>query len=113
MKEKIVFNLKRRFCRELKAGLIGSCSMGGGAQLIQSLLFSFQVYWCSLFVLSQRVLKEVEDLLKDFLWTGASLKHTSANIQWYMVCSPKMEGAWVSNLLKNGTKQLCLDIFGL
>ena len=32
-------------------------------------------------------------MLKDFLWTRASLKHTSANIQWYMVCSPKMGGA--------------------
>ncbi|XP_057466957.1 uncharacterized protein LOC130756454 [Actinidia eriantha] len=53
-----------------------------------------------------RVLKEVKNLLKDFLWTRASLK-------LYMVCSSKMEGAWVSNLLKNGTKQLCLDIFGL
>ena len=69
MKEKIVFNLKRRFCRELKAGLIGSCSMGGGAQLIQSLLFSFQVYWCSLFVLSQSLEvggKFVKGLLVDW-----------------------------------------------
>lgn len=50
------------------------------------------VYWCSLFILHQRILKEIEGVIRYFLWTGTALKQTGAKVSWYFVCSPKLEG---------------------
>lgn len=46
----------------------------GRALLIQSVLFSMQNYWCSLFILPQKIVKEVEAMLRAFLWLGLKLK---------------------------------------
>ena len=60
-----------------------SLSFGGRAQLIQSGLWSMQVYWCSIFILPHKILKEVEHMFKDFLWTGAALKKSGANFNGF------------------------------
>ena len=51
-----------------------------------------EVYWPSIFILPPRILKEVEGILKAFLWAGAELKKSGAKVQWLLVCSPKPEG---------------------
>lgn len=49
-------------------------SYGGRAQLIKSVLFT-QIYWSSIFILPQRVLKEVERVLRSFFWSGTAEKY--------------------------------------
>ncbi|CAL5376012.1 unnamed protein product [Camellia sinensis] len=57
-------------------------SYAGRAQLIQTILFSMQVYWSSLFILPKRVIRDIESLLRSFLWSGTELKKHSAKIAW-------------------------------
>ncbi|XP_028105446.1 uncharacterized protein LOC114304489 [Camellia sinensis] len=67
-------------------------SYAGRAQLIETILFSMQVYWSSLFILPKKVVIEIENLLRAFLWSGIDLKKHSAKIAWDKVCAPKEEG---------------------
>jgi hypothetical protein len=51
-----------------------------------------QTYWSSLFVLPKKVIKEVETILRAFLWSGLDLKKSGAKVSWEHLCSPKQEG---------------------
>ena len=51
-----------------------------------------QVYWSSLFILPKKVIREIESILRAFLWSGSELKTHSAKIAWDSVCAPKNEG---------------------
>ena len=64
----------------------------GRIQLISSVLSSMHTYWCSLFILPKKVIKEVEGLLRAFFWSGPDLKRSGAKVSWEHICSPKVEG---------------------
>jgi len=66
-------------------------SYAGRVQLINSVLFSIQVYWASLFLLPRQVIKNVEQIMKSFLWSGSDMRNTGAKVadQVYL---PKKEG---------------------
>lgn len=64
-------------------------SFGGRAQLINSVLFSVQVYWSSIFILPKKTMKEIESLLSAFLWKGLELKYSGTKVAWTAVCVPK------------------------
>lgn len=51
-----------------------------------------QTYWSSLFILSKKVIKEVEAILRAFFWSGPDLKKTVSKVSWDHLCSPKHEG---------------------
>jgi hypothetical protein len=51
-----------------------------------------QTYWSSLFILPKNVIKEVETILRSFLWSGLDLKRTGAKVFWEHLCCPKQEG---------------------
>lgn len=63
-----------------------------------SVLFSSQVYWSSIFILPQKVLKEVENMLRAFFWSGPELKNTGAKVAWMDVWFPKMRVVWALGL---------------
>ena len=67
-------------------------SYAGRLQLIKSVLFGIQVYWSSLFILPKRVILSIEQLMKDFLWTGPELKHSGATVAWKDLCCTNKEG---------------------
>ncbi|KAF7127131.1 hypothetical protein RHSIM_Rhsim11G0000600 [Rhododendron simsii] len=64
----------------------------GRVQLIKNILFSMQTFWSSLFILPKKVIKEVESILRAFLWSGLDLKRTGAKVAWEHLCAPKDEG---------------------
>lgn len=39
-------------------------------QLVSSILHGFQLYWCQIFILPKRVLKEIQSICRTYLWTG-------------------------------------------
>lgn len=84
--------LKERTQQRIEISSNRTLSFGGRALLIQSILFNMQIYWCSLFILPQKILKEVEALLRAFLWSGLLLKKARAKVKWLEVCTPKSEG---------------------
>lgn len=67
-------------------------SYGGRTQLVISVLFSIQVYWSSIFILPQKVLKDIDKMLRAFLWAGPDLKPCGAKVAWSTICTPKEEG---------------------
>jgi hypothetical protein len=83
-----------RDCRELVEKLANrindwrnkSLSFAGRLQLIQSVLSSMHIYWASVFVLPARIVSNLEQLMRGFLWKGFS------KVAWEVVCLPKEEG---------------------
>ena len=67
-------------------------SYAGRLQLINSILFAIQTYWSPLFILPKSVIKQVEQVLRNFLWKGSDLSHGGAKVAWASICLPKQEG---------------------
>lgn len=67
-------------------------SYAGRLQLIASILSSMQVYWASVFMLPKAVIKDIDKLLKGFLWCQGELSKGKAKVAWKLICSPKSEG---------------------
>ena len=67
-------------------------SYGGRLQLIQSVLFTLQVYWMGLFILPKKVTDQVDQLLRSFLWSGKEGKLKGAKVSWETIACLKSEG---------------------
>lgn len=55
----------------------------------------------SIVISPQKVVLEIEQLLRAFLWSGAELKGTGAKVSWKDVCVPKEEGGLGFRLMKD------------
>ncbi|XP_028077369.1 uncharacterized protein LOC114279339 [Camellia sinensis] len=86
--DKLVESIRNR----IKSWTNKCLTYAGRAQLIQSILFSMQVYWSSLFILPKKVVKSIESLFRSFFWSGCELRKYGAKVSWKHVCSPKYEG---------------------
>ena len=64
----------------------------GRLQLIKSVLYSIQSYWCRQFILPKGVIKRVNQLCSNFFWKGNDKPSKGARISWYDICHPKVEG---------------------
>lgn len=61
--------------------------------LIKPILFNIQVYWSSLFIVPTCVHKEIDKLLRAFLWCGVDLNFMKAKVAWDEVYTLKKEGS--------------------
>ncbi|GAB2276072.1 hypothetical protein Dimus_039168 [Dionaea muscipula] len=82
--DRILARVKSWMCRFL--------SYTGRAQLVRSVLFALQVYRASIFILQKRVLREIESIMRSFLWQGVELKPVGAKVAWDQVCLPRRGG---------------------
>ncbi|GKE05253.1 hypothetical protein Tco_1397271 [Tanacetum coccineum] len=69
-----------------------SLSAAGRLQLFRSVIGSMHVYWASVFVLPTRILLELEQLMRGFLWCQGDMRKGKAKVSWEVVCLPKNEG---------------------
>ncbi|XP_071739942.1 uncharacterized mitochondrial protein AtMg00310-like [Rutidosis leptorrhynchoides] len=67
-------------------------SFASRVQLINSVFISMQVYWCSVFILPVAIIKNIEKLIRGFLWCQGEYKTVKAKVKWDDVCLPKEEG---------------------
>ena len=67
-------------------------SYAGRLQLIGSVLYSIQQYWCSLFVIPKFTIAKIEQAFISFLWSGKTGNSHRAKISWESVSLPKEEG---------------------
>ena len=67
-------------------------SYAGRVQLIDSVLFSLHTYWCSLFILPKKIITQIEDICRNFLWHQTASRHNSPQVAWANVCKPKVAG---------------------
>ncbi|XP_077214052.1 uncharacterized protein LOC143848883 [Tasmannia lanceolata] len=69
-----------------------SLSRAGRAELIKSVLSTYQVYWSAAFHIPRSVLEKIEKIFRDFFWSGCKRERKWQNISWETICKPKREG---------------------
>ncbi|XP_035830140.1 uncharacterized protein LOC110901221 [Helianthus annuus] len=67
-------------------------SFAGRLQLVISVLSSIHVYWASVFILPAKIIKELESIMKWFLWGFGTASKGRAKVAWKEVYLPKAEG---------------------
>ena len=96
----ITTKLKKRDCTDLVQKITARIlswtskflSYAGRIQLVQSVIAGIQNYWAGMFMLPKSVIKQVEMLMRRFLWSGGIDKSHGAKVAWDTVCTPKKEG---------------------
>ena len=69
-----------------------SLSLAGRKQLVRSVLSSMHIYWASVFILPARIIHDLEQLMRGFLWCQGEMKKGKAKVAWDSVCMPQNEG---------------------
>uniref|UniRef100_A0A251S8W3 Putative reverse transcriptase zinc-binding domain-containing protein n=1 Tax=Helianthus annuus TaxID=4232 RepID=A0A251S8W3_HELAN len=67
-------------------------SFAGRLQLIRSVLSSMHIYWASVFILPRRIIQDLEEKMRRFLWAQGNDIKGKAKVKWDHVCLPKCEG---------------------
>ncbi|KAF3645514.1 hypothetical protein FXO38_19607 [Capsicum annuum] len=67
-------------------------SYAGRAQLIKSILFSIQLFWSQIFIMPKKVVKCIEALCRNFLWSGGVDISKKALVAWEQLCRPYAVG---------------------
>ncbi|GKB04963.1 hypothetical protein Tco_0833158 [Tanacetum coccineum] len=84
-----------------------SLSIAGRLQLIHSVIASLHVYWASMFVLPSRVLLDIEQSMRGFLWCQGKMRKGKSKVAWEDVCLPRMKVVLVSVVGYFTIKLLC------
>ena len=69
-----------------------SLSFAGRLQLISSLLYSIQAYWCTMFINPKLTCYKIEQIFNGFLWSGKEGNARRAKVGWKSLCLPREEG---------------------
>lgn len=69
-----------------------SLSYAGRLQLVAAVLEFIHVYWASVLLLPVTVIKDINRLLKEFLWNQGNSAKGKCKVAWKFVCSPKDQG---------------------
>ncbi|GKD99349.1 RNA-directed DNA polymerase, eukaryota, reverse transcriptase zinc-binding domain protein, partial [Tanacetum coccineum] len=63
-----------------------------GVPLITKHLTYTDLYWASVFILPKSVIRDIDKLLKGFLWCQGELSKGKSKVAWKQICRPKNEG---------------------
>lgn len=69
-----------------------SLSYAGRIQLIAFVLSVMQIYWASVYILPKAVTKDIDKVLKGFLWNQNISTNGKSKLSWKIVCRPKNQG---------------------
>ncbi|GJY59365.1 hypothetical protein Tco_0459257 [Tanacetum coccineum] len=64
----------------------------GRLQLIASILLAIQAYWAVVVKIPKTIVKDIDRVLKKFLWSNNALSKGRSKVAWKIVCKPKCEG---------------------
>lgn len=53
-----------------------------------------QAFWCQIFILPKKIVKEVEAFCRIFLWTGNTVNSKKALVAWEKLYLHKLVGGW-------------------
>ncbi|GJT02376.1 hypothetical protein Tco_0823545 [Tanacetum coccineum] len=67
-------------------------SYTGRLLLIAYILESIYVYWATVFLLPKTVIKDINKLLKGFLWCNGEMTRGKAKVAWKIICRLKDKG---------------------
>ena len=63
-----------------------SLSFVGRLQLISSVLYSIQMYWCCMFIIPKFTCFKIEQILNEFLWSRKDVNARRAKVGWGSIC---------------------------
>ena len=81
-------------------------SKGGRLTLIEAVLSAIPTYFLSLFRMPSRVIKEIEKIMRNFLWSGVDGKGGDHLVSWKTVARPKNKGGLGIGRLKEKNKAM-------
>ncbi|GJV29218.1 hypothetical protein Tco_1385666 [Tanacetum coccineum] len=67
------------------------------------------IFWASVFILPTRVLLDIEQLMRGFLWCQGGVSKGKAKVSWEVVCLPKDEGGLGVRRLDHFNKALMIS----
>lgn len=73
---------------------------GGHLTLIRAILSNLSTYYLSLFKAPISVCKEIEKLMRNFLWEGTDAARGSHLIKWDLITHPKDTGGLGINRIR-------------
>lgn len=89
--EGLIFKIRKR----LSSWKVKHLSFGGRLTLINSVIFAIPTYWMSLFRLPCWVIKEINRIWRDFLWSEPDIDHPRCRLaSWKLLCWPKDYSGW-------------------
>lgn len=71
-----------RILKRIESWTVKHISFAGRLQLINSVLFSIQNYWCNVFILPKKVTRLLKQKSNAFLWKGKDTKATGTKVSW-------------------------------
>ncbi|GJS94369.1 reverse transcriptase domain, reverse transcriptase zinc-binding domain protein [Tanacetum coccineum] len=71
-----------------------SLSIAGRLQIIKFVLGSMHIFWASVVIIPTRVLLDIEQIMRGFLWCHGPMKKGKAKVAWEKLLSLK-ESLWV------------------
>ncbi|KAK9756044.1 hypothetical protein RND81_01G069400 [Saponaria officinalis] len=72
----------------------GYLSYAGRLQLINSVIFGLEAFWCASFLLPRGVIREIDRLCHSFLWGQNDGQHKLVFLRWSNVCRPRRQGGF-------------------
>ncbi|GJX80283.1 uncharacterized protein Tco_0328432 [Tanacetum coccineum] len=61
--------------------------------LVKSIISSMHIYWSSVFLLRARIMLDIEQFMRSFLWCHGVMRRGKAKVASEDICLPKYEGA--------------------
>ena len=61
-------------------------------QLVNSILMSISNYWSQTIIHPKKVLHQINNICRSYLWHGVTDSSAPGNVKWEKVCRPKKEG---------------------
>lgn len=65
-----------------------SLSYAARVQFINSVLIGISSYWCQIFIIPKRVIRQINSICRSFLWFGIFDSHKPGKLKWEDVCKP-------------------------
>ncbi|GKC26909.1 putative RNA-directed DNA polymerase [Tanacetum coccineum] len=82
--------------KDWRTNLFGCPAMEEDLNLVQSVIGSMHVYWASVFILPTRMLLEIEQLMRGFLWCQGTMRKGKSKVAWEVVyLLSHKESLWV------------------
>lgn len=89
--EGLILKVRRR----LGSWKLRHISLGGRLTLVNSVLSVIPTYWMSIFRLLGWVIKDIDHIRRDFLWSGPDIDHPGCRlVNWKNLCRPRDQGGW-------------------
>ena len=92
LKKSDCFELSKKITNKIQSWTSKLLSYAGRVQLVNSVLMGIHNFWAGMFILPKGILKDIEKVIRRFLWSGDVEKSYGSKVAWDKVCLPKEEG---------------------